>query len=258
MEYLLVCIVALVAAGLAFFSGFGLGTLLLPAFLPFFPPEVAVAATAVVHLCNNLFKTGLVGKSAHWGVLARFAPTSAAGALAGAWLLVKLSGGGPLRTYEVFGHTAEVTPIKLVVAGLMALFAVMELAPRFEEWSVGPRWLPVGGLVSGFFGGLSGHQGALRSAFLLRAGLTKDQFIGTRVVCAVIVDVVRLVVYSAEFSRMSELRGRAGLLAAATLAAFIGSFGGLKLVQKVTLKSVRVVVGVALLLMSAALAAGVV
>lgn len=42
-----------------------------------------------------------------------------------------------------------------------------------------PHWLPLGGLLSGFFGGLSGNQGALRSAFLLKAGLSKEAFIAT-------------------------------------------------------------------------------
>ena len=31
------------------------------------------------------------------------------------------------------------------------------------------RWLALGGVLSGFFGGLSGNQGALRSAFLLKS-----------------------------------------------------------------------------------------
>jgi hypothetical protein len=46
MTYLLVCVVALVVSGLTFLSGFGLGTLLLPAFAVFFPVPVAVAASA--------------------------------------------------------------------------------------------------------------------------------------------------------------------------------------------------------------------
>ena len=260
MSYALVCAIALLASGLTFFSGFGLGTLLLPAFLLFFAPEVAVAATALVHLANNLFKAALVGRQAHWGVLARFGPTSAAGSLLGAGLLIwliHLSATNDLAAYSLGPLQAHVTPIKLVVALLMAAFALMELVPRFERWSVDPKWLPLGGLVSGFFGGLSGHQGALRSAFLLRAGLTKDQFIATRVLCAIIVDATRLIVYSAEFARLGELRPRAPLIGAATLAAFTGSFLGLRLVKAVTLRSVRLVVGIALLAMSIALAAGV-
>ncbi|MEM6640395.1 MAG: sulfite exporter TauE/SafE family protein, partial [Pseudomonadota bacterium] len=41
MDYLLVCTVALVASALTFFSGFGLGTLLVPAFALFFPAPLA-------------------------------------------------------------------------------------------------------------------------------------------------------------------------------------------------------------------------
>jgi hypothetical protein len=64
VTYLVVCSVALLASGLTFFSGFGLGTLLLPAFALFFPVEQAVALTAVVHFLNGLFKLGLVGRHA--------------------------------------------------------------------------------------------------------------------------------------------------------------------------------------------------
>ena len=49
---------------LTLFSGFGLGTLLLPAFAFFLPLEVAVASTAVVHAANNLFKVGLLAGDA--------------------------------------------------------------------------------------------------------------------------------------------------------------------------------------------------
>ena len=63
MSYLIICTVALTVSGLTLFSGFGLGTLLMPAFAIFFPVEVAVAATAIVHLANNIFKAGLFGKT---------------------------------------------------------------------------------------------------------------------------------------------------------------------------------------------------
>ena len=42
MEFILIPAVGFLVSGLTFFSGFGLGTLLLPAFLAFFPAEVAV------------------------------------------------------------------------------------------------------------------------------------------------------------------------------------------------------------------------
>ena len=72
MSYLIICTVALLASALTFFSGFGLGTLLLPAFVLFFPIEQAVALTAIVHFLNSLFKLALTGRHADRKVVVRF------------------------------------------------------------------------------------------------------------------------------------------------------------------------------------------
>ena len=56
VQYIVLYLAALAVSGLTLFSGFGLGTLLMPVFAIFFPIEIAVAMTAVVHLANNLFK----------------------------------------------------------------------------------------------------------------------------------------------------------------------------------------------------------
>ena len=57
----LVFAAALAAALLTLFTGFGLGTLLLPVFVLVVPPPLAVAATAVVHLLNGVLKAALTG-----------------------------------------------------------------------------------------------------------------------------------------------------------------------------------------------------
>ncbi len=64
MPYLLICLAAFLASGLTLFSGFGLGTLLLPVMVLFFPIDLAIALTAVVHALNNLFKCWLLGRHA--------------------------------------------------------------------------------------------------------------------------------------------------------------------------------------------------
>lgn len=257
MQYLFICAVALAASGLTFFTGFGLGTLLLPAFALFFPVEVAVALTAVVHLLNNLFKLFLVGRHAHLGLVLRFGVPALIAAYGGARLLVWLSDLSPLYSYRLGGSLYQVTPIKLVVALLMAAFAVIEMSPRFKEWPVPAQYLPLGGVVTGFFGGVSGHQGAFRSAFLLRAGLTKEGFIATGVVIAVIIDLSRLTVY---WPRMLEaqLAGNAALLAAATASAFLGALLGSKLLEKITLRAIETGVSIMLLLIAAGLAGGII
>lgn len=65
MDIVVVSICALLAAGLTFFTGFGLGTILLPLFTLFFTVEMAVVATAVLHLANNCLKAALVWKDAN-------------------------------------------------------------------------------------------------------------------------------------------------------------------------------------------------
>lgn len=261
-SYAVVCLAALVTAVLTLFSGFGVGTLLLPVFCLFFPLEVAVAATAVVHLANNLFKVALLGKYASRPVVVRFGVPAAACALAGAGLLARLAHAPPLATYRLGEGVHAVTPLSLVLGALIAVFALLELLPAFERLAFGARWISLGGALSGFFGGLSGHQGALRAAFLARSGLGRDAFLGTSVTCAVIVDCTRLFVYGVAFYRghveAVVMRGGRGLVLAATLAAFAGSFVGTRLVRKVTLRALQRCIGVALLFLAVALGAGLV
>jgi uncharacterized membrane protein YfcA len=92
MDVLLVCLIAFLAAGLTLFSGFGLGTLVMPVFAFFFPVELAVSMTAVVHLLNNMLKVGLLGRYAVREVVLQFGVPAILAAFAGAWVLADLSG----------------------------------------------------------------------------------------------------------------------------------------------------------------------
>ncbi|GFK93024.1 hypothetical protein NNJEOMEG_00853 [Fundidesulfovibrio magnetotacticus] len=254
MEVLLVCLTALLASGLTLFSGFGLGTLLFPAFALFFPVDVAVAQTALVHLANNLFKLSLFWRAADPRTALAFGLPAMLAALAGAWLLGALEGQPALFTYQALGAVRAVTPLKLLMAGLMAFFALAELRGSIKQ---GPArgGLLAGGLLSGFFGGLSGHQGAFRSAYLLKAGLSKEAFIATGVVLACVVDLSRLAVYAGHLGR-PEVADHAGLVTLACLAAFAGAFLGKRLVRKATIDGVRRAVAGMMLAVALGLACG--
>lgn len=260
MSYIIICTVALLVSGLTLFSGFGLGTLLMPAFALFFPIELAVAATAIVHLANNIFKVALVGRKADFGIIFRFALPAAFAAMLGALLLNYMVAAQPIASYVLGGRTCSITAMKLIIAFLIMVFAILEFIPSFEKLSFDPKYIPVGGFLSGFFGGLSGHQGALRTAFLIRAGLKKEVFIGSMVVSAVVVDISRLIIYGSTFFArdFAILKDRGGieLVLAGTLAAFLGAFIGSRLLQKITMRTIQATVGVMLLLLSIALSAG--
>jgi uncharacterized membrane protein YfcA len=234
----------------------------MPAFAIFFPVSFAVAATAVVHLANNLFKVILVGKHADAKTALRFTVPAAMCAALGALLLGYLADMGPLATYDLGGRIYEITTVKIVMAVLIAFFALWDLSPRFEKLVFDPKYVPFGGALSGFFGGLSGLQGALRSAFLIRCGLSKEAFIATGVVSTVAVDMSRLLIYGTTFvakdSAVLSTHHGIGLIVVGTLAAFAGSFIGARLVKKITMKAVQVIVGVMLLVLAIALAIGII
>lgn len=259
MDYIIISLVAVIAAALTLFSGFGLGTVLMPAFALFFPVPVAVAATAVVHLANNLFKVFLVGRKADLAVVVRFAIPGAVAAMAGALLLNWVADVAPLWQYQMGEQQHEVTLVKVIIGLLIIGFAIFDLLPAFADLAFERKYLPLGGLISGFFGGLSGNQGALRSAFLIKVGLDKEAFIGTGTVAAVVVDLARLLVYGLSFytSQLRQLDpGISGLIMAAILAAFLGSFVGTRLVKKVTLRTVQLMVGVMLVIVGVGMVSG--
>lgn len=255
MEIIIISITAFLVAILTFFSGFGLGTILTPIFMIFFPVDLAIGLTGIVHFFNNIFKLILVGKNADKTVLLRFGVPAVLAAILGSWLLVNISDLEPLFSYEMFGKTFEVFPVKFIISILLIIFASIDLIPYFNKLQFGKEKLPIGGVLSGFFGGLSGNQGALRSAFLIKAGLTKEAFVGTAVVVSTFVDFTRLSIYATRFSK-AGLIDNLTLVICATLSAIIGAYIGNKLLKKVTLHFLQIAVAIMLIFISFALGAG--
>lgn len=260
MDYLIVTIAVTLAAGLTFFSGFGLGTIMLPVFSLFFPLPVAIGATAIVHLANNIFKFTLVYKHIHYPTLLRFGIPALIAAALGALVLKQLEGTEILHSYKINGFQAEITWLKITIGFLMIFFAWLDLSPKFSNFTFEKKYLSYGGLLSGFFGGVSGHQGAFRAAFLTKAGLTKEQFIGTSNSVAILIDISRLIVYTTAIGAISNSGKDAILLAFSTektllivaiLFAFLGTYLGKQLVKKTTIKGVQKVVGALLFVMGA-------
>jgi uncharacterized membrane protein YfcA len=256
LDYIIVALVALFASGLTLFSGFGLGTILMPVLALFFPLPVAIAATAIVHLANNVFKLVLVGRHARWNVVIRFGTAAGLAAIAGAYTLSLLSDLPVIASYELFGNMREILPIKLAIGSLIIVFAMLELSSSIAALAFPPRFLIAGGLLSGFFGGLSGNQGALRAAFLIHAGLDKTAFIGTSVVTAIIVDTIRISVYGYTL-RFGGITGEVvDMVVIAIIAAFLGAYLGVRLLEKVTLRFVQLAVASLMIAVGIGLAAG--
>ena len=256
MGIVLICLAAFCASLLTFFSGFGLGTILMPVFVLFFPLEMAITLTGVVHLLNNFFKMYLVGKEANWKVVIKFGAPAIISAMIGAWLLISFSETTEWLTYTIGEKEFSITPVKVLVAFLMFGFAFLELLPFFKKLEFAENKLFIGGVISGFFGGLSGHQGALRSAFLIKCGLSKESFIATGVMISSVIDISRVSVYFTKYSSIG-MEENINLILAAVLAAFTGALIGKKLLKKITASFVQITVAVMIMIMAIAIGIGI-
>ena len=254
-QWILIIVVAIGASMLTFFSGFGLGTILLPVFALFFPVDLSIAMTAIVHFLNNIFKTGLIGRQAKAGVVLNFGLPALIFAVAGALTLDYISHFPIHIPYKLFGFSLATNILNVIIGLLLIIFAIVEIIPKRPRGSISRLGLIAGGALSGFFGGLSGHQGALRSAFLIRLGLTKEAFIATGIVISLFVDVSRLTVYGKQMD-LTQISDQKWLILSAVLAAFVGAVAGRNALRKIWLRLVHFLVAAGIIVIGILMALG--
>ncbi len=252
--YLTIAISAFLASLISFFSGFGLGTILMPVMAIFFPLPIAISFTAIIHLLQNSLKTYLLWRVIDWNVALKFGLTALIASIPGALLLKELSVFGSAKEYVFLGIKGEVSVLHVCIGFLLIVFASMEAFPH-KIYSV--KNLFFGGAVSGFFGGLSGNQGALRSVFLINTNLDKNAFIGTNAMISMMVDIARLVVYSLSFSHLLA-SANLSLCGIAIAAAGGGVLLGMTLLKKVTIEFIQKLIIVLLFLLGTLLILGII
>jgi uncharacterized membrane protein YfcA len=215
----------------------------------------------VVHAANNIFKVALLAGGAPRHVVIRFGIPAIVASFFGAVVLSSLASQPPLASWSFMDRIAMVTPVKLAIGLLILFFSLFELIPMLRGVRAPARWLSLGGALSGFFGGLSGHQGALRAVFLAPLGLSPTQFVSTQAVLALLVDIARLIVYGWFIVVVGGAAGAGSiswdLVATATLCAFTGAYVGKRLLPKVTVAALHTVVGLLLVVVGVALSLGV-
>ncbi|QCD52610.1 sulfite exporter TauE/SafE family protein [Campylobacter sp. RM16192] len=254
MEIIIISLAAFTASLLTLFSGFGLGTLLMPVMAIFFPVDIAVAITAIVHFSNNIFKGALFARSINKDILLRFGVLAMIFSFIGALTLNALGSAKILFNYKILDMNFQVDTIKFIIGFLILIFVFIDIMPQFKNIKFEPKFLPSGGILSEFFGGLSGHQGAFRSMFLIKCNMPKEQFVATGIFIAIMVDISRLIVYGANFSNIDE---NLYLALIATVFAFIGSFFGAKLIKKVTIDFIKIIIFILLIFIALSMMTGI-
>ena len=141
--------------------------------------SAAVAAVTIPHAVATALRCWRLRRNIDWQVWRRFGVLSAAGALAGALLYTRL---GP-------------TALTRILGGLLLLTSVAQLTGWSSRWRPHGPLVAVFGILSGFFGGVAGNQGGLRSAAMLAFGLPPTRFVATATATGLLVDAARTPVY---------------------------------------------------------------
>jgi uncharacterized membrane protein YfcA len=226
---------AIAAGAVAAVSGFGIGSLLTPLIALQVGTKTAVAAVSVPHLIGTGLRFWRLRDSLDRRVFWRFGLTSAAGGLAGALLNARAS-----------------SPALTIVFGSLLVFAgAAQITGSAQRWRFHGSVAWVAGALSGFFGGLVGNQGGIRSAAMLGFDLPKERFVATATAIALIVDAARMPVYVVV--ERAQVAAIWSLVVIASVGVAAGTLAGQRMLAIVPEERFKQIVGAIILLLGIAM-----
>jgi len=203
-ELLLVAIGSFLAAALTVPAGFGLSTILTPLVLLLMGPHEAVAVVAVVHGAHNAGKFAALRESVDFEAFRRY----------GVWLVLGAILGAALQ------NEVPQKPLLALIGAFLVSLPLLSMSEGWTGYRIPEANDSLGGFGSGFMGGLTGHQGALRAMFLTRRLPDKMTYAATASVLALCVDLSRVPVYL--LFRYDEMSQHAALTLVLVISALIG------------------------------------
>lgn len=207
-QYTLLIFVTLGTSVVTLFTGFGVGTIMMPVMALFFDVKVAIFLAAIVHFFNNMSRLVLYRSELNWKIIQRFGVVSIIGAFIGSYIQIYL----------------DSTWLKVGVGLFLTTYALLSLIPNDLKFKLPSSVDFVGGFLSGLIGGLIGNQGAIRSLYLLNYGLEKKELIVSSALIAIVIDSTRIPVYA--YTNFQYLQENIVLLTLIVLSAIIGTVVG--------------------------------
>lgn len=225
---LAVFLAAILSGATASLVGFGIGSLLTPLLAVRYGTAVAVAAVTLPHALATAVRCWRLRASIDRDVVLRFGLVSAAGALAGAIAYTRIGG----------------TTLTRILGVLLLLTSFAQLTGWSSRWRPHGPLVTVFGLLSGFFGGVAGNQGGLRSAALLAFGLTPVRFVATATAIGLLIDAARTPVYL--WSSGTALLGLSMPILVASAGVLIGTLLGERMLLGLSVRRFGQIVGAAI------------
>jgi uncharacterized membrane protein YfcA len=217
--------VSILSGATAAVSGFGIGSMLTPLLAIRYGMSAAVAAVSIPHAIATGVRCWRLRDSIDWAVIRSFGARSAVGGLGGALLYARFE--------------------SVVLSRILGVLLVATAVAATTDWvrRVYPRGATAHllGLASGFFGGIAGNQGGLRSGALMAFHLSPVALVATATATGLAVDAARMPVYLATGVR--DLVPLAAPIGVATLGVLTGTFLGERLLFGLSPSRFRLLVG---------------
>lgn len=222
IEIIILAIVAsFTAAALTVPAGFGLSTMLTPIVLMLMTPHEAVAVVAVVHGAHNAGKSWILWENIDFQAFKRY----------GIWLILGAIMGAILQ------NQVPQKPLLGIMGVFLIILPLLSLSKSWKDYKISEQNDRIGGFGSGFMGGLSGHQGALRAMFLTNKLPDKMTYAATASIFALCVDLSRIPIYL--FFRPEGITESWELIFVLVFAALIGVKVGKRWLETMKSETIR-------------------
>ena len=159
-------------------TGFGSSTILIPIALFFFELKVAIALVAFAHLFGNIMRLVIFKRDINKEMFIYFGIPSIILTIVGATLLTIIA--------------ADI--LKIALGAVLILYSIISFKNPISLKQT-KKIAVIGGSLSGFFAGLLGVGGAIRSTFMSSFKMNKESYIVTMAAIGMIIDLTRIPIY---------------------------------------------------------------
>ena len=221
MLYLILFISGLIAWFFSTVAAGGAATLLIPVLTFLLGAQMVAPVISVAALIANPSRALMFRQDINWAVIRYLLPGSIIGAIFGAWSLSQIN----IQIIQI------ILGIFLITYVLQDRLSKTKLKIRMKL-----RWFfPLGFCVS-FLSGLIGATGPVHNPFMLSYGLVKEKLVGTKAINSLIMQLTKLISYSA-FGALSIQSGGYGIVLG--LGAVFGVFLARKHLENIEVEQFR-------------------
>jgi uncharacterized membrane protein YfcA len=188
MDIFYIALLTILASGIGTITGFGTSTILVPILLFYLPLPETLLVVGVIHFSGDIWKMILFRKGFDWKLVLNFGLIGIITSILGARIVFSAS---PERLLRILG------------AFMLSYVIFLFFKPEFKIPKKNLTAISGGGL-SGFFAGIFGVGGAIRTLFLSAFNLQKAVFVATTGAIAFLIDSSRIATYLINGVRLED------------------------------------------------------